>query len=101
MSILRGDEMTDFVVGPMGEQMDAKEYAAACASALAFQAEQNAYIAAQEQAELDRQTALAQPLAPLAIEGATVAEVKASAETAIADLATQMQAKIDAILGGV
>jgi hypothetical protein len=93
--------MSDFVVGPMGEQMDAKEYAEACASALAFQAEQNAYITAKEQAEADRQTTLAQPLTALSIDGATVAEVKASAETAIADLATQMQAKIDAILGGV
>lgn len=62
---------------------------------------QNAYIAAQEQAEADRQAALIAPIAPLPIEGATVAEVKASAETAIADLATQMQAKIDALLGGV
>jgi hypothetical protein len=101
MSILRGDEMSDFVVGPMGEQMDATEYAEACASALAFQAEQSAYIAAQEQAEADRQTALAQPLAPLPVEGSTVAEVKASAGVSIADLASQMQAKIDAILGGV
>jgi hypothetical protein len=63
--------------------------------------EQNAYIFAKEQAEADRQTALAQPLTALSIDGATVAEVKASAETAIADLATQMQAKIDAIAGGV
>jgi hypothetical protein len=54
-----------------------------------------------QQAEADRQTALAQPLAPLPVEGATVAEVKASADTAIADLAQQMQAKIDAIAGGV
>lgn len=63
--------------------------------------EQNAYISAKEQAEADRQAALAQPLSALSIDGATVAEVKASAETAIADLATQMQAKIDALLGGV
>ncbi len=63
--------------------------------------EQNDYIAAKDQAEADRQTALAQPLSPLPVEGATVAEVKASADTAIADLATQMQTKIDAILGGV
>ena len=63
--------------------------------------EQNAYITAKEQAEADRQIALAQPLSALSIDGATVAEVKASAETAIADLATQMQAKIDALLGGV
>ena len=40
-------------------------------------------------------------IAPLPIEGSTVDEIKASAETVIADLATQMQAKIDAILGGV
>jgi hypothetical protein len=44
---------------------------------------------------------LAQPLAPLPVEGSTVAEIKASADTAIADLAQQMQAKIDAIAGGV
>ena len=54
-----------------------------------------------ERAEAERAEQLAQPLAPLPIDGATVAEVKASAETAIADLATQMQAKIDALLGGV
>lgn len=63
--------------------------------------EQNAYIAAQEQAEADRQTALAQPITPLPISGSTVSAVKASADIAIADLASQMQTKIDALLGGV
>jgi hypothetical protein len=56
---------------------------------------------ANQQVEADRQAALAAPLAPLPVEGATVAEVKASADVSIADLATQMQTKIDAILGGV
>jgi hypothetical protein len=51
--------------------------------------------------QAERDAVLAQPLAPLPVEGSTVAEVKASAETAIADLATQMQAKIDALVGGV
>jgi hypothetical protein len=92
--------MSDFVVGPMGEQMDAKEYAAACVSALTFQAEQNAYIAAQEQAETDRLAIISEPLAPLPVEGSTVAEVKASADAVVADLAAQMQAKIDALTGG-
>jgi hypothetical protein len=63
--------------------------------------EQNAYIAAQEQAEADRQVALAQPITPLPISGSTVSAVKASADASVKDLATQMQAKIDAILGGV
>jgi hypothetical protein len=40
-----------------------------------------------------------EPLAPLPITGSTVADVKESAEASIADLATQMQAKIDAISG--
>lgn len=53
------------------------------------------------QDEQDRQAALAAPLTPAPIEGTTVEEVKASAEASLADLATQMQAKIDAILGGV
>lgn len=53
------------------------------------------------QAEEARRETLAAPIAPLPIDGSTVAEVKASAETAIADLASQMQTKIDAILGGV
>jgi hypothetical protein len=53
-----------------------------------------------DQAEQQRAEQLAQPLSPLPIEGSTVAEVKASADIAIADLAAQMQAKIDAILGG-
>lgn len=60
---------------------------------------QNAYIAAQEQAELDRLATLNAPLAPLPITGSTVADVKSSAEASIADLATQMQAKLDAISG--
>lgn len=60
---------------------------------------QNTYIAAQEQSELDRLATLNAPLAPLPITGSTVADVKASAEASIADLATQMQAKIDAISG--
>lgn len=101
MSILLGDEMTDFVIGPMGEEMDATEYAAACASALAFQAEQNAYLLAQEQAEANRQAILAQPIAPLPISGSTVSAVKASADASVKDLAAQMEAKINAILGGV
>ena len=63
--------------------------------------EQNAYIAAQERAEADRQAALAQPITPLPISGSTVSAVKASADASVKDLATQMQAKIDAILGGV
>lgn len=66
----------------------------------AFQAEDAAANAARE-AEDARRENLAVPLIPAPIEGDTVAEVKASAETVIADLATQMQAKIDAILGGV
>lgn len=41
------------------------------------------------------------PITALPIEGTTVDEVKASAEAAINDLAQQMQAKIDALTGGV
>ena len=67
---------------------------------LATDPEHQAYLAT-AQAEADRVSALAAPLTPLPVEGATVAEVKASADTAIADLAQQMQAKIDAIAGGV
>jgi hypothetical protein len=70
--------------------------------AAAFQAwarENDILIAAQEQAAAEREATLATPISPLPIEGSTVAEVKASADIAIADLATQMQAKIDAILG--
>ena len=67
---------------------------------LATDPEHQAYLAT-ARAEADRQAALAAPLTPLPVEGATVAEVKASADTAIADLAQQMQAKIDAIAGGV
>lgn len=52
-----------------------------------------------QQAETDRQAALALPLSPLPITGSTVADVKASAEASIADLAAQMQAKLDAISG--
>lgn len=54
-----------------------------------------------QQAEADRQAALAQPITPLPISGSTVSAVKASADASVKDLATQMQAKIDAILGGV
>jgi hypothetical protein len=92
--------MSDFVVGPMGERMDAKEYAAACVSALAFQAEQNAYIAAKDQAEADRQSALTQPILRLPIVGETVDEVKASADSAIYNLAQQMQERLN-ILNGI
>ena len=60
-----------------------------------------ALFAEADQAEQQRAEQLAQPLTPLPVEGSTVAEVKASADTAIADLAQQMQAKIDAIAGGV
>lgn len=60
---------------------------------------QNAYLSAKEQAELDRLSVITEPLAPLPITGSTVADVKESAEASIADLATQMQAKIDAISG--
>ena len=52
------------------------------------------------QAETYRLEIIAEPLIPLPITGSTVAEVKASADSAIADIATQMQIKIDAILGG-
>jgi hypothetical protein len=52
------------------------------------------------QAERERQAALAVPLTPLPVEGSTVAEIKTSADTAITDLAQQMQVKIDTILGG-
>ena len=55
---------------------------------------------AAQQAEAQRQAALAQPIAPLPISGTTVAAVKASADASVKDLASQMQAKIDAILGG-
>jgi len=57
--------------------------------------------AREQQAEADRQTALVQPITPLPISGSTVSAVKASADASVKDLATQMQAKIDAILGGV
>lgn len=52
-----------------------------------------------QQKEADCQATLALPLTPLPITGSTVADVKESAEASIADLATQMQAKIDAISG--
>ena len=52
-----------------------------------------------QQAETDRQTAISLPLVPLPITGSTIADVKASAEASIADLATQMQTKLDAIIG--
>jgi hypothetical protein len=65
---------------------------------LATDPEHQAYLAT-AQAEAERQAALAAPLAPLPVEGATVAEVKASAEASIADLAVQMEAKIQALLG--
>lgn len=63
---------------------------------LATDPEHQAALALQ-QAEADRQAALAAPIAPLPIEGTTVAEVKASAEASIADLAVQMEAKIQAL----
>jgi hypothetical protein len=44
---------------------------------------------------------VSQPITPLPIAGETVDEVKASAEASINDLANQMQAKIDALTGGV
>ncbi len=53
-----------------------------------------------QQAEDDRQAALALPLAPLPISGTTVAAVKASADASVKDLAQQMQAKINALVGG-
>ena len=56
--------------------------------------------AIEQQAEIDRQIALEAPIAPLPISGTTVAAVKASADASVKDLASQMQAKIDAILGG-
>ena len=53
-----------------------------------------------EQAEANRLAILSQPLTPLPIDGATIEEVKASADASVNDLATQMQAKLDAITGG-
>jgi|APGre2960657404_1045060.scaffolds.fasta_scaffold133425_2 ferric-dicitrate binding protein FerR (iron transport regulator) len=50
-----------------------------------------------QQADADRLAILAEPITPLPIEGTTVAEVKASAEASIADLAVQMEAKIQAL----
>lgn len=52
----------------------------------------------QAEDEAKRQSSM---ITPLPIDGATVDEVKTSAEIVIADLAQQMQAKIDAIIGGV
>lgn len=48
-----------------------------------------------------REAALAEPITPQPIEGTTVAEVKASAEAAIADLAQQMQDRLGLLVGGV
>lgn len=56
---------------------------------------QNAHIEAKEQAQSERQASLALPLAPLTIEGSTVSEVKASADAAIANLAAQMQERLN------
>jgi hypothetical protein len=81
---------------PEGMQVPTDEQ---IASYVLFRDEQNAYIAAKEQTEADRQAILATPLAPLPIDGSTVSEVKASAEASIADLAVQMEAKIQAISG--
>jgi hypothetical protein len=55
---------------------------------------------AQEQAAAERAALLAAPLTPPAIEGDTVAEVRASAEAAVADLAQQMTERLS-LLGGV
>lgn len=55
---------------------------------------------AEADAQAEREAVLAQPLTPLPISGTTVAAVKASADASVKDLASQMQAKIDAILGG-
>lgn len=63
---------------------------------LANDQEHQAFIAKQ-QADADRLAALAAPITPLPIEGTTVDEVKASAEASIADLAVQMEAKIQAL----
>lgn len=54
-----------------------------------------------DQAEAERAEQLAQPITPLPIEGSTVAEVKASADASVKDLAAQMQTKLDALTGGV
>jgi hypothetical protein len=59
-----------------------------------------ARINAASQAEQERQAALAAPLTPPAIDGDTVAEVRASAEAAVADLAQQMTERLS-LLGGV
>jgi len=64
----------------------------------AWAIENDILIAAQEQAAAERQTILALPISPLPVDGSTVAEVKASADIAIADLAEQMQARINAII---
>ena len=68
----------------------------------AFQAwarENDALIAAQEAVAAAREAALAAPITPLPVDGTTVDEVKASAEAAIADLAQQMQDRINLIAG--
>lgn len=54
---------------------------------------------AQERAAAERAAALAAPLTPPAIEGETVAEVRASAEAAVADLAQQMTERLALITG--
>ncbi|HAM24197.1 MAG TPA: hypothetical protein DCM51_01360 [Actinobacteria bacterium] len=51
-------------------------------------------------AQTAREATLAAPLTPQPIEGTTVDEVKASADAAVADLATQMQERI-ALLAGL
>jgi len=54
---------------------------------------------AKEILEAQNQQILSAPLSPLPIEGTTVEEVTASAQVAIDDLATQMEAKIQIITG--